>query len=325
MAEMMTICSKFSDTRLLSIYKVTSWLQRNRVRLVGHFAEHKPSCAPNTAWWISLSIIDFFADINAVVYYQLQGLTVLASEQKKALQQLVWDLCKTTGMKGPFKNSGLEDVDQETHAIHGSFIFSYQAARKFICGRGFYIFQATDTIDKNIADSLVSSTAQMYVKAADAILDIVCERDNKNQRPDGLPPILPYDLVRVEDSFFFSLLHQQMARLEKSWSMEDISSLDAEFVALKDKYRTDATIKRIIDHNEGKVDFQTAWSSLPGLYPFLRRYCGELATAFPNTATVEADFSVLNWEKDSFRRGLSDFSLEGIVHCQQFYTLLAMK
>ena len=39
---------------------------------------------------------------------------------------------------------------------------------------------------------------------------------------------------------------------------------------------------------------------------------------FPGTATVESDFSLVQYEKNSFRSCLADISLEGILHCKQF-------
>jgi hypothetical protein len=37
---------------------------------------------------------------------------------------------------------------------------------------------------------------------------------------------------------------------------------------------------------------------------------------------VESDFSLINWEKDDYRAGLTDFSLEGILHSKQYFELL---
>ena len=42
---------------------------------------------------------------------------------------------------------------------------------------------------------------------------------------------------------------------------------------------------------------------------------------FPDTASVESNFSVLGWEKDEYRSCLTDFSLEGIMHCKQWMRL----
>ena len=50
----------------------------------------------------------------------------------------------------------------------------------------------------------------------------------------------------------------------------------------------------------------------------LNAFCGGLATLFPGTCSVESDFSVLRWEKDSFRKSLSDFGLEAILQAKQF-------
>jgi hypothetical protein len=60
------------------------------------------------------------------------------------------------------------------------------------------------------------------------------------------------------------------------------------------------------------------WHYVQNRFKYLERFCGGLATAFPGTSTVESDFSVVKWEKDDCRRGLTDFSLEGILHAKQF-------
>ena len=39
---------------------------------------------------------------------------------------------------------------------------------------------------------------------------------------------------------------------------------------------------------------------------------------FPNTASVESDFSLIGVEKTVYRQSLTDFSLEGILHAKQF-------
>ncbi|CAM6028684.1 unnamed protein product [Sphagnum balticum] len=49
-----------------------------------------------------------------------------------------------------------------------------------------------------------------------------------------------------------------------------------------------------------------------------------LASVFPGTSTVEADFSRLRHEKDIFRQNLSDFGLECILHAQQHKRLLQL-
>jgi hypothetical protein len=53
-------------------------------------------------------------------------------------------------------------------------------------------------------------------------------------------------------------------------------------------------------------------------FPLLSKFVGGLVSVFPGTSTVEADFSVIGWEKDDYRTSLTNFSLEGILHCKQY-------
>ena len=72
---------------------------------------------------------------------------------------------------------------------------------------------------------------------------------------------------------------------------------------------------------KGSLDFNDAWEMLStvGLdLPMLRSFCTGLGTIFPNTATVESDFSVIGIEKSIYKTNLSDFSLESILHAKQF-------
>jgi len=53
----------------------------------------------------------------------------------------------------------------------------------------------------------------------------------------------------------------------------------------------------------------------------LRCFCVGLATIFPNSTSVESDFSILKWELDEFRKSLLDLSLKGIFQVKQFEVL----
>ncbi|KAH6563213.1 hypothetical protein BASA60_010803 [Batrachochytrium salamandrivorans] len=64
------------------------------------------------------------------------------------------------------------------------------------------------------------------------------------------------------------------------------------------------------------------WGLLGLRFPALFEFAGGLATVFPGTSTVEADFFRLRREKDIFRQSLSDFGLECVLHAQQHKGLL---
>ncbi|KAH8944818.1 hypothetical protein BDL97_12G005300 [Sphagnum fallax] len=70
----------------------------------------------------------------------------------------------------------------------------------------------------------------------------------------------------------------------------------------------------------GRSQFCLLGSRFPALFEF----AGGLASVFPGTSTVEADFSRLRREKDIFKQSLSDFGLECVLHAQQHKRLLQL-
>jgi hypothetical protein len=108
-------------------------------------------------------------------------------------------------------------------------------------------------------------------------------------------------------------------------STEDIYSIELNHRALIESYRTEAGMSGIIDQQDPTTSFN---GSLDGVgsarFCHLRRFCGGLASVFANSTSVEADFSILKWEKDEFRTCLLDLSLEGIFHSKQWDTLASI-
>jgi hypothetical protein len=76
-----------------------------------------------------------------------------------------------------------------------------------------------------------------------------------------------------------------------------------------------------------ETDFAAGWMATGAgdRFPALCQFCGDLASAFPNTTTVESDFLIIGWEKNDYRKSLTDFSLEGILHTKQFATLKKLR
>ncbi len=74
-----------------------------------------------------------------------------------------------------------------------------------------------------------------------------------------------------------------------------------------------------------RSSFKDKWKSFQASYPKLVECCGDLASVFPGTSTVESDFSLIGWEKDENRFNLTDFSLEGILHAKQKYELAVIE
>ncbi|BBN00986.1 hypothetical protein MPTK1_2g03700 [Marchantia polymorpha subsp. ruderalis] len=78
--------------------------------------------------------------------------------------------------------------------------------------------------------------------------------------------------------------------------------------------------KALKECHDGHFSFTDACAipCLDGKYKDLVEFAGGFASCFPNTSTIEAEFSHLKYEKDVWRKCLSDLILQGILHCQQY-------
>jgi hypothetical protein len=72
-------------------------------------------------------------------------------------------------------------------------------------------------------------------------------------------------------------------------------------------------LKDDIDSLSSNLSFKDGWYLFGARFPNLVEYCGVVATLFPRIGIVEFDFLILRWEKDLFRKCLSNFGLEGVM------------
>lgn len=117
----------------------------------------------------------------------------------------------------------------------------------------------------------------------------------------------------------------QVPRLLYRWSSAEIDVIDQEFQELQSAYNRESSFKTVLDACDRSTSFEDGWKLAQDRFLTLREFCGGLATAFPGTSTVESDFSIVKWEKDNSRVSLTDFSLEGILHANQFKRMRAIK
>ena len=90
-----------------------------------------------------------------------------------------------------------------------------------------------------------------------------------------------------------------------------------------------STSKIFAQQTSASLQLSRSWTSVmqrqrSNKVEHVKTFCGGLATASPGTSTMESDFSVVKWEKDDCQIGLTDFSLEGFLHDNQFTKLQSM-
>ena len=86
-------------------------------------------------------------------------------------------------------------------------------------------------------------------------------------------------------------------------------------------YGRKPSIKEILDAHDHKMFFNDAWDNVKTRFLTLRQFCGGLAYMFPNTTSIEYDFSMVKWEKNAHCTDLTSLSLAWVIHSKQFDVL----
>lgn len=321
--EMRTTCPKVAETRWLSMSSVAEWLTKHHVRVKQHLDEKKPPCAPSKKWWIFMFAVHAFSLEASAVFTSLQGITTLLSEQRQRLEGLVDTYCRMSGMKGPLEPALDAIVMARPAEVCGSFVLSHESAIAYMEGLGVWVVEELYKLKADDLVGLAKSVALLFVQAADGISRIIPQRDQGNAASaDEMPPVLPYQLMKTDMRQLAKLLQLHHRRLHKFFSAQEIDEISQDFVRFKKECRENPQFQAfIVNSEEQRLGFNDSWLPTNDRFPKLLEFCGGLASAFPNTATVESDFSVIGWEKNDSRRALTDFSLEGILHCKQFQAL----
>ncbi|KAH6566146.1 hypothetical protein BASA60_009601 [Batrachochytrium salamandrivorans] len=268
---MRSTCPKVADTRWISMESCTNWLTSHCM----HWAYEAK-----------------------IVFTALQGLTTLLSQQRAKLLGLIDTYCRMTQMVGPLTDEQLAAVDSSTSEICGCFALSHAHARFCLECLDLFVIQTLPTVDDETVQKLVIAVSKMFVQVADGIYSIVAERDSSNQPADELPPVLPHQLVKIDLRVFNRIHLGQMSRLEKRLSSAQIHQIGKDFVDLLRAYREEPVFKASIgDCDDSDTDFAKGWKVAGDRFPALCQFFGDLASAFPNTATVESDFSIIGWGK----------------------------
>jgi hypothetical protein len=181
---------------------------------------------------------------------------------------------------------------------------------------------SSDANKKQEIDRIISTVANFSLEIVVGVSKIVVERNSSNNANDALPPVRPLDLWSMDARLFTASLQQQRQRLRQRFNEEEIERIDEQFRNLKIAVREESGLARILEKEHARSNlstFENSWNPLIGReFDDLRNYCGGIASVMPGTASVESDFSIINWTKDPSSQRLTDFSLEAILHCKQF-------
>jgi hypothetical protein len=309
---------------------VSAWLLAKRIQIINYsdsLTEPLDELPPNW-WWVVVAGIAAVTEYVNPVFIKLQGRDLLISQQTALLSTLADDLSILVGVEGPFNLEEIEVINAAGfNTTYGRWSIPHSKVLEFLNDQGMYIRHTLNSLDDEQHREVIEAIGTLLVHIIEDVRSIQAERDSCNKPAEDLPPVLPHELVKLRTAEFGkTIVDRHLIQLRQTWDEERITQIEEQHRQLRKAYKRDSVLKLAFDNCETSgvaISFEEGWDLLQGLnFNVLRDFCGGIATVPANTATVESDFSVLGWEKDEYRKCLSDLSLEGVMH-SKYYDLLS--
>ncbi|KAH8952971.1 hypothetical protein BDL97_09G113300 [Sphagnum fallax] len=310
-------CPKKTN-RWVHLSRILNFYKQYRHLIIAHTLEKHPEKLPSDMWWvITYAVAPAIDEIN-ITFAKLQSRSLLVAQQAEFINALIRTLTamfcievidpnQSNDDDGEIEYMSIELMRIDVVGIKNHIRDQGSAASKF--------FDALNAADQNTVIKEIVSYAIMLVTG---LTSVKAERDENNQPLDhDTPPIMPQQLITLRPAKFIQeVLDKYRDRLQKFWTSDEFEEIEANHRDLMKMYRDDENMRNVIDKHDINTLFNDAWDCVPR-FKRLRAFCGGLATIFPNTTSVESDFSILKWELDAFRTALMHLSLEGIMQAKQ--------
>ena len=229
------------------------------------------------------------------------------------MEKLVRIIIAQIGARYPLPD--LSSVDDNSIVI-GEFVVKRSDVESMVKDCGLYFEGVYNELTVDAKNSTFKDVATFVLSLINEIKEI------KSQATvDGaqvLPPVLPHQMIRIRSHQFNVFVHEQSLRYLKHRTDVQHQMIQEEHRSLCRACQSEQVLMDQLDQSDDKVSFLVGWRPLEGRLVHLKEFCAGLATVFPGTATVESDFSIINFEKNIYRSALTDLSLKGILHCKQF-------
>ncbi len=268
------------------------------------------------------------AGITAISCKSLQRHGALLCNQHHTLKHLVLEINNKVRIIGILMEAQRDAIDEATHQLSdsGDYAVAFATVSGCMEDLGMFIKDRLSAMDSEHRETLLRLSASAILELVDGIIAVVAERTEDNKAYIKVAPdVLPHQLVRILPRDFCVYLQRHKEHLDYTFSNEEIENIGRQHKALCDSYRCQPDVKSSIDSFDNNAAYRDAWIGLHNTYPLLEKFVGGLATIFPDTSTIEGDFSVMKYEKNKNRMNLIDASLEGILHAKQYHCMHSLK
>jgi len=281
---------------------------------------------PTPAFWILISVISEISTHVSECVESLQGRRVTLQEQTVAVQSLLDSLQRFTFVELTPNDDTLSAV--QDIVVIGEKQVSHADLRGFIQDQGIFASQILDALKLEECTEVQDAVGEILLSIDNGLSSVEALRDEVNDASiDGMPPCLPHELLALKPRNVVQLVLKFHDRLSISLIQNSFDLIVDQHKKLLNAISKEPRLQTALVRHSEQTDFSDAWKtpSIKDQFPELMEFCGGLAYPFPNTATVESDFSILKWEKDLHRSNITPFSLEGILHYRQIRSLLKNK
>ncbi|CDF36301.1 unnamed protein product [Chondrus crispus] len=322
MAETKSPCPKATVSSWLSIWAALEWLKLYRIRIVEVLEEKKTGFEPSAPWWIlSMGLLEFVRAV-AKTYNRIQGFTRLLSKQVSLLSELLRTLKRLSGCKGPITRDELGLLSQWDLITDGNYVVRKTTVQSFLTGLGSFVYVSANELPQSTVDGVVHAVSTLFLSSIVGLASIVESRKEPSAGADELCPVLPNELVKLSRTDFNRVLRSHADRLSPKMSCEDLDRTEEEFGRLTEACYREDVFNSSVQNVKSYSTFANAWGMLRGRFPLLYEFCGGIGSGYPGSFSKSVNFSVKGGHTELFRiRGMTDFPLEGSLHCQQYQKL----
>lgn len=319
-------------TRWRAFGNMLKWILDNRRRLLLHL-ETRPERAPSPSWWIIAAGFQSGLEIVAFTFMSLEKHEITVCQQRKEIADLVEKLSELVGLHLMLEYEAYEDLSplsyysRDTSEAGDGVWVRYSDVELLLQDCGSWVTNELAKLTSRKRKEVITVVATFFVDLVLRLSDVTAERDSENRpKVEEHPPVYPFELASMRTAAFISdVLDPFRSHISKHWTDEEVDQVERDHKALVTAVKTDRNLKEKLLRHTRKTMWIDAWDDCGGRFSELRLFAGGLATAFPNTTSVESDFSITNFEYNGRREGMSNLSLGGIMQSKQRRKLLKLK
>jgi len=315
-------CPK-DTTRWLARESLLTWLLKHRRTLLEHL-ESRPDQAPTQFWWLLVAGIQPFLVIVTFSMKSLQKQEITIPQQAEELRSLAKKLAETISVRDIAEDDSFEELDVDSFYLRTSGEFGCWVeltdVESHLKDTGSWVPVELAKLSPGEKRRVLRIVSAYCIDLVVGAREVRAERDSNNAPAEkDHPPIYPREYACMRTGKFISdVLEPFRVHIRHHWSDTEIDAIETDHKSLVTAFKTEPRLVEKFEKHTKKTMFNDAWDDCGGRFSELRLFSGGLAVAFPNTACVESDFSLLKFDFSSNRISMSNLSLGGSMHARQY-------